>query len=90
MENLNKKKYKVVIRKKAEKNLKKIPLIWSVRIIKALDVLEINPFYGEKLWGELTGCYKIKVWPYRIIYRVIENKKIVHIQRIDHRQGAYK
>lgn len=90
MKNLNNKKYEVVVRKKAEKSLKKIPLIWNVRIIKALDALEINPFYGEKLWGELAGCYKIKVWPYRIIYKVIKNKKMIYIQRIDHRQGVYK
>lgn len=90
MKSENKKKYKVVIRKKAERSLKRIPLIWKVRIIKALDVLETNPFYGEKLWGKLTGCYKIKIWPYRIIYRIIEDERMVYVQRIDHRQGIYK
>lgn len=45
---------------------------------------------GEKLKGELLGQYKIKVWPYRIIYQIFHNKLLIVIIRVQHRQGAYK
>jgi len=81
--------YKIKIRHKAEKVLYKIPFPWQKRIAQAIDVLEENPFYGEKMWGKLKDRRKIRVWPYRIIYRLYPSQKIIYIERIAHRQGAY-
>ena len=82
--------YKIKIRHKAEKELYKIPFPWRKRIAQAIDVLEENPFYGEKMCGKLKDRRKIRIWPYRIIYRIYKSKKIIYIERISHRQGAYK
>jgi len=82
--------YKIKIRHKAEKALYKIPFPWQKRIAQAIDALEENPFYGEKMWGKLKDRRKIRVWPYRIIYRLYPRQKIIYIERIAHRQGAYK
>ena len=82
--------YKIKIRHKAEKALYKIPFPWRKRIAQAIDALEEDPFYGEKMWGKLKDRRKIRVWPYRIIYRLYPRQKIIYIERITHRQGAYK
>lgn len=82
--------FKVLMRGQAQKNLLKIPKPWQVRIIEAVDGLVTDPFTGEKLWGEMRGKYKIRVWPYRIIYEVLPKEKLVYVLRIDHRQGVYK
>ena len=82
--------YKIKIRRKAEKDLYKIPLPWRKRIAQAIDILEDNPFYGEKMWGKLKNRRKIRIWPYRIIYRVYSQQKIIYIEHISHRQGIYK
>jgi len=42
------------------------------------------------LEGEYRGQWSLRVWPYRIIYRVEKRKLIVLILEIAHRQGAYK
>jgi len=77
--------WRVEIRDDAKKNLKKIPLLWRDRIEKAVDILANNPFYGEKMSGELKDRRKIRIWPYRIIYRLFEKEEIIYIERIDHR-----
>ena len=84
------KKYKIIIRNKAQKNLLKIPFPWKLRIAKAIDLLEDDPFLGEKMWGRFKNCFKIRIWPYRIVYEVIKNKRLIYIRRIDHRGRAYK
>jgi len=89
MEKPERKKYKIIIRKKAQKNLLKIPLPWRSRIAKAIDLLEDDPFLGEKMWGKFKNCFKIRIWPYRIIYKVFENGNLIYIQRIDHCGAAY-
>jgi len=77
--------WRIEVRNDAKKNLKKIPFLWRDRIEKAIDVLEDNPFYGEKMSGELKDRRKIRIWPYRIIYRLYEKQKIIYVERIDHR-----
>jgi mRNA-degrading endonuclease RelE of RelBE toxin-antitoxin system len=78
-------RYQIFIRNKAKKSLLKIPLFWREKIEKAIDLLEEDPFYGEKMWGRLKEQRKIRIWPYRIIYRIYKDQKIIYIERIDHR-----
>lgn len=90
MAKTNKRIYAIKIREKAEKDLLKIPLPWQERIRDAIDVLELDPFYGEKMWGEFANCRKIKVWPYRIIYEIKKKERIIYICRLDNRSHVYK
>jgi len=68
--------WRIEIRNDAKKKLKKIPFLWRDRIEKAIDILKNNPFYGEKMSGELKDRRKIRIWPYRIIYRLIKKQNI--------------
>jgi len=84
-------RYFVHIPKTPRKSLKKIPLPWQVRIIDALTMLETQPYVGEKMQGEYSDFRKIKVWPYRIIYRIREKTKLIEIMEIEHRGNvSYK
>lgn len=81
---------KVIISKKADENLKSLPKSEQKKITKKLLLLETDPFAGKKLSGDYFGTWSLKVWPYRIIYRIDKIKKEVLIGSILHRQGAYK
>jgi addiction module RelE/StbE family toxin len=80
---------KVVLSKKAEKDYSRLPKNVKGRIVKKFDLLGKEAFAGKKLSGEYGGLYSLKVWPYRIIYK-IEKNKFIAIIRILHRQGVYK
>jgi mRNA-degrading endonuclease RelE of RelBE toxin-antitoxin system len=55
-----------------------------------IDVLAENPLSGKPLQAEYEGLYSLRVWPYRIIYKILKQKLIIEVIEIKHRQGAYK
>lgn len=80
----------LVINKKANKDISKLPLLIQNRIDKAFDLIKENPICGAKLHGELVGYYKFRVGDYRIVYIFDKANKTVTIVKIEHRQGIYR
>lgn len=81
--------YKLLITKKAEKNLDKLPENYRLRVRETLRDIVYDPFSGKKLSGKKKGQYSVRVWPYRIIYTVEKRELIIIVIDIDHRQGVY-
>ena len=81
--------YQVISPAKVQKELNKIPVNYHRKIIAALVVLSNNPYSGKKLKGERKGEWSLKIWPYRIIYRIKKYQLVVLIIKIGHRQGVY-
>lgn len=71
----------------AVKQLKKLSPPEKNKIVKKLELLSQNPYFGKALKGELAGLRSFRAWPYRIIYE-IKNKTIT-VLSITHRQSAY-
>ena len=83
--------YKVVLTKSAEKELFKIPKIYSSNIVNHLLELTNNPRpNGCKKLSGYEDIYRIRVGIYRIIYRIED--KILHIEiiKIGHRKDVYQ
>jgi mRNA-degrading endonuclease RelE of RelBE toxin-antitoxin system len=53
--------FQVVIPKKVQKELNKIPGSFRQRVISALVYLSKNPYLGKKLEGERKGQWSLKV-----------------------------
>jgi mRNA interferase RelE/StbE len=69
----------------AEKDLKRLPRDRQVRIERAIDELEENPFAGDvkALKGpEWKGRYRKRAGPYRIIFTVDRNALAVAVSAI--------
>ena len=45
---------------------------------------------GKPLTRELDGYHSARRGAYRVIYRIDETERIVHVVRIDHRANVYK
>ncbi|OGC82058.1 MAG: hypothetical protein A2V81_02805 [Candidatus Abawacabacteria bacterium RBG_16_42_10] len=73
----------------AIKDLKKISIQWQVKIKRAIKDLCSNPYRGKKLQGELDNLYAIRIWPYRVIYKIHKQEIKIIILHIGHRQGVY-
>ena len=55
--------------------------------------LKENPFFGtniKKLKGEFEGYYRYRIGNYRLFYLIEDDKIVVAITDLRHRQGAYK
>jgi mRNA interferase RelE/StbE len=54
--------------------------------------LRKNPFFGaniKKLKGEFDGVYRYKVGNYRLFYVIENDKVLVIVTSVSHRQSAY-
>ncbi|MEK7496697.1 MAG: type II toxin-antitoxin system RelE/ParE family toxin [Patescibacteria group bacterium] len=82
--------YQISVKPNAQKELKKLPKKDYYRVLAAFVVLSANPFVGKKMKGEFTGQYNYRVWPYRIVYEIYNEKLMILVITIGHRQGVYK
>lgn len=52
--------------------------------------LAVDPHrVGKPLFGPLAGCHGARRGTYRIVYRIEQNSRVVHILDIDHRSAIY-
>ena len=55
------------------------------------SALAVNPHrVGKPLFGPITGCHGARRGTYRIVYRIDETGRVVHILDIDHRSEIYR
>ncbi len=82
--------YKVFFKKSVEKDLKKIPKQYILKILEKIEGLKINPRPdgSEKLTGQ--DRYRIRQGTYRIVYSVQDNELTVWVVRVGHRKEIYK
>lgn len=81
--------FRVIVKPSARKNLRKIRAEYRKRIYHMLTEIAKHPFAAKKLHGEYHEHYGVRVWPYRIIYKIYLSESLVDIIHIDHRQSVY-
>lgn len=81
-------KWRLIYTKQAQKDAKKLSAAGlRPKAQKLLDLLAEDPFKTpprfEKLLGDMTGAYSRRInIQHRLVYQVIENKKVVKIIRM--------
>ncbi len=91
-------KFEIAETKEFQKNLKRLDTKLYEKIKNIVyPQLCSNPFFGTnikklkgELEGELEGVYRYRIGNYRVFY-VIENEKVLVVMTsVSHRQGAYE
>ena len=84
-------RYRVEVRKSVEKVLRKMDQKFRQYVYQKLLELAENPRGSKctKLTGIDNGYRKI-AWPYRILYTIDDEKKIVDVYIIAHRKEVYR
>lgn len=82
--------YRLVLTKKADKALDRLPKKYQKRVLAVFDVLRENPTAGKMLEGKYTGLRSLRVWPYRILYVVDHGIITVTVVKVGHRKDVYK
>ena len=82
--------YNLLIKRSAEKELRKIPKSELQRIASRIKTLEENsrPSGCQLLKGE-DRFYRVRQGDYRIIYEVSDDERTVTIVKIGHRREVY-
>ena len=86
-------KYHVVISTKAKKELLKIDRTQAKMILdwlnKKLNGCSDPYFSGKALKGDKKGFWRYRLGRYRLIADIDNDKVIINIVKIGHRQGVY-
>jgi mRNA interferase RelE/StbE len=86
--------FQIAETKEFEKTIKKLDSKIYIKIKNIVyPQLRKNPYYGtniKKLKGEYEGVYRYRLGNYRLFYVVNDEKVIVIVTTISHRQNAYK
>lgn len=81
--------YKIVITKRAIKDLEKLNKEAKKRIKEKISILADDPIgSSKKLSNPVIGSYRFRIGDFRIIFD-IDNDKVV-VLRIGHRKDIYK
>jgi len=82
--------FQVRLSNRAKKELRRLDKRYYSKVSAFIDLLEENPFLGEKMAGEFKSSYRIKIPLLRIIYTPDFKNKIIWIKAIGFRGGIYK
>lgn len=84
--------YTVIWTDKAKKMLKSLDRTAIIFIInKVENYLVLDPYgLGKRLEHELKGFWTFRCWPYRVVYKIEEDKVLIEVFGVDHRKGNYK
>jgi mRNA-degrading endonuclease RelE of RelBE toxin-antitoxin system len=76
----------------AQKALEALPERYAAAILEfVLGPLSENPQrVGGRLRGDRVGQHSAHVGPYRVIYRIEEQDRVVRVLRVAHRADAYR
>lgn len=84
-------KYKIIIKRTAQKEIKNLPKSVINRVIIKIQALANNPRPpGSKKIVSTSDTWRVRVGSYRIIYDVFDDVLIIEVIAVRHRKDAYK
>lgn len=89
---MNEERYEVRLQKAARRAInERLPESVAAAVLEFCDAdLSMSPRrVGKPLFGPLEGCHGARRGTYRIVYRIDEQNRIVHVLDIDHRADIY-
>ena len=84
------KKYRLLYSETSRKQIKKLHPRLKPAIKSKIEQIREDPFIGKSLERELSGYFSVRTKRYRIIYRILEDKRIIQIYYVGHRRDIYE
>ncbi len=78
---------KIIVSPRAEKELKNLPKIIQIAVVKKIRLLSSSPVSQEKLLKGFKNIFRVRIGNYRIVYR--KTKDGIYIILIGHRKEIY-
>lgn len=73
------------------RSLKKIPRNDAAKILKVIEVLMLNPYFGDiQKLGGVDNTWRRRVGSYRIFYKLISSRNTILVFHVERRtSGTY-
>ena len=83
--------WEIVVAPPARRDLLRMPEKAAAAVIETFDAIAANPRrVGKPLQFELRGRWSARRGPYRVIYRIDEERRRVEVLAIGHRSDVYR
>ena len=83
--------WRVVVMGPARREFDRLPISVAAAVLETLDAIAENPKrLGKPLMLEHEGRFSARRGPYRIIYEVDEDDRLVRVIAIGHRRDVYR
>jgi mRNA interferase RelE/StbE len=83
--------WRLVVTGPARRQFDRLPISLAAAVLETLDAIEKNPQrLGKRLALEHEGRRSARRGPYRIIYELLEEERIVRVIAIGHRRDIYR
>ena len=83
-------KYKIQVKKSAEKELAKIPKKELLKILNKIKNLSDDPHPPGSIKLTHQEKYRVRVGNYRVLYTIEDNILTIFIVKIGHRKHVYR
>jgi mRNA interferase RelE/StbE len=83
--------WRVTVMAPARRQFEKLPVAVGAAVLETLDAIAENPRrLGKPLVRKHDGNWSTRRGPYRIIYELLEDERIVRVLAIGHRRDVYR
>ena len=82
-------RFRLLVSETAATTLRRLAPLPKKTLRRALRELERDPSFGEPLERELAGLHKLTVKHYRIIYRIVKERREIQVIAIGPRKTIY-
>lgn len=83
--------WRVTVMAPARRQFDKLPITVAAAVLETLDAIAENPRrLGKRLVFEHEGHWSARRGPYRIIYELLDDERVVRVLGIGHRRDVYR
>jgi len=83
--------YQIEVSATAERQLRKLERASQQRIVNTLQALALEPRpHGCRKLRAYDDVYRVRTGVFRIIYSIEEDRLLILVLKIDHRQSIYR
>lgn len=84
--------YRLVMAPNAERGLTRLPEKAAAAVVEFVTgaLVESPRSVGHPLQRELAGLWAARRGPYRVVYGIDDDAKVVSVLRVDHRTDVYR
>ncbi len=83
--------WRLTVMAPARRQFDRLPISVAAAVLETLDAIADNPQrLGKRLALEHEGRWSARRGPYRIIYELVEEERLVRVIAIGHRRDVYR
>jgi mRNA interferase RelE/StbE len=89
---VNESAYRLIMAASAERGLARLPQKAAAAVVEFITgaLTEAPRMVGHPLRRELTGLWAARRGPYRVVYDIDDDAKVISVLRVDHGADVYR